>query len=85
MSDSDRLDQLIELTGNISNAFTIVLYKVNKVFNSVPLFAEGKPMRVCAELGIACSPDNGKTISQLIEASLYETTSKLSHKTTMTL
>ena len=29
MSDSDRLDQLIELTGNISNAFTIALYKVN--------------------------------------------------------
>jgi hypothetical protein len=42
-------------------------------------------MQVYAELGVACFPDNGKTISQLIEASLYETTSKLSHQTTMTL
>ena len=59
--------------------------KLEKVLNSTPLFVEGKPMQVCAELGISCFPDNGKTISQLIEASLYETTSKLFHKTTMTL
>jgi len=59
--------------------------KLEKVLNSAPLFVEGKPMQVCAELGVACFPDNGKTISQLIEASLYETTSKLFHKTTMTL
>ena len=85
MAASDRLDQLVELTGNISNAFTIALYKVNKVFNSVPLFAEGKPMRICAELEVSCFPDNGKTISQLIKASLCETTSKLFSKTTMTV
>ena len=30
MAASDRLDQLVELTGNISNAFTIALYKVNE-------------------------------------------------------
>ena len=58
MAASDRLDQLVELTGNISNAFTIALYKVNV--------------------------DN-KTLSQLIGASLYETSSKFFPKTTMTL
>jgi len=59
--------------------------KLEKVLNSTPLFVEGKPMQVCAELGISCFPDNGKTISQLIGASLYETTSKFFPKTTMTL
>ena len=29
MTASNRLDQLIELTGNISNAFTIALYKAD--------------------------------------------------------
>lgn len=59
--------------------------KLEKVLNSTPLFVEGKPMQVCAELGISCFPDNGKTISQLIGASLYETTSKFFPETTMTL
>ena len=30
MTVSNRLDQLVELAGNISNAFTIALYKVNE-------------------------------------------------------
>ena len=38
-------------------------------------------MRICAELEVSCFPDNGKTISQLIKASLCETTSKLFSKT----
>ena len=59
--------------------------KLEKVLNSAPLFVEGKPMQVCAELGISCFPDNGKTISQLIGASLYGTTSKFFPKTTMAL
>ena len=29
MTVSNRLDQLVELTGNISNAFTIALYKAD--------------------------------------------------------
>ena len=29
MTTSNRLDQLVELTGNISNAFTIALYKAD--------------------------------------------------------
>ena len=29
MTVSNRLDQLVELTGNISNAFTIALYKTD--------------------------------------------------------
>ena len=59
--------------------------KLEKLFNTAPLFVEGKPMEVSAELGVACFPDDGKNISQLIEASLYKTASKLFHKTTMTL
>ena len=59
--------------------------KLEKILNSAPLFVEGKPMQISAELGMSCFPDNGKTISDLIGASLYETTSKFSPKTTMSL
>ena len=57
--------------------------KLETVLNSAPLFVEGKPMKVCAELGMSCFPDNGKTISELIGASLYKNTSKASSKSKM--
>jgi hypothetical protein len=57
--------------------------KLETVLNSAPLFVEGKPMKVCAELGMSCFPDNGKTISELIGASLYKNTSKISSKSKM--
>ena len=53
MSDSDRLDQLIELTGNISNAFTIALYKVNSENNQTTneqYFAGGDAINGGAEV-----------------------------------
>jgi diguanylate cyclase (GGDEF)-like protein len=46
--------------------------KLEKVLNNTPLFIEGKPMQVCAELGLSDFPNNGKTISQLIGASLHK-------------
>ena len=135
MTVSNRLNQLVELAGNISNAFTIALYKADgdllqrgiastissilpspkyifkfsetiyivilvdqkwseaqpfkikleKILNNTPLFVEGEPMQICAELGMSCFPDNGKTISQLIGASLHETTSEFFSKITTTL
>ena len=134
MTTSNRLDQLVELTGNISNAFTIALYKaggdllqrgisptissilpspkyilkffetifivilvdqkwskvqpfkikLEKILNNTPLFVEGERIQIYAELGISCFPDNGKTISQLIGASLHETASKFPFNTTTT-
>jgi len=59
--------------------------KLEKILNNTPLFVEGEPMQICAELGMSCFPDNGKTISQLIGASLHETSSKFFSKTTTTL
>jgi diguanylate cyclase (GGDEF)-like protein len=59
--------------------------KLEKIFNNTPLFVEGEPMQICAELGMSCFPDNGKTISQLIGASLHETASEFFSKTTTTL
>ena len=101
MTVSNRLNQLVELAGNISNAFTIALYKADldqkwpeaqpfkikleKILNNTPLFVEGEPMQICAELGMSSFPDNGKTISKLIGASLHETASKFFSKTTTTL
>ena len=41
MTASNRLDQLVELTGNISNAFTIALYKADldkKILTTAKLF-----------------------------------------------
>jgi len=54
--------------------------KLETVLNSTPLFVKGKPMEVCAELGMSCFPANGKTISQLIGASLYNSSLKISPK-----
>ena len=59
--------------------------KLEKILNNTPLFVEGEPMQICAELGMSCFPDNGKTISQLIGASLHETTSEFFSKITTTL
>ena len=59
--------------------------KLEKILNNTPLFVEGEPMQICAELGMSCFPDNGKTISQLIGASLHETASKFLSKTATTL
>ncbi len=59
--------------------------KLEKILNNTPLFVEGEPMQICAELGMSCFPDNGKTISQLIGASLHETTSEFFSKTTTIL
>lgn len=59
--------------------------KLEKILKNTPLFVEGEPMQICAELGMSCFPDNGKTISQLIGASLHEISSKFSSKTTTTL
>ena len=59
--------------------------KLEKILNNTPLFVEGEPMQICAELGMSCFPDNGKTISQLIGASLHETASEFFSKTTTTL
>jgi len=155
MTTSNRLEQLIELTGNICNAFTIALYKadLNKkkltlrhhisfssnfngvkngdllqrgiastlsstlpspkyifkfsetiyivilinrewskiqpfviklenMLNNTPLFIEGKAMQTCIELGASCFPENGKTLSQLVGASLHKTTSQFFSETT---
>ena len=59
--------------------------KLEKILNNTPLFVKGEPMQICAELGMSCFPDNGKTISQLIGASLHETTSEFFSKTTTAL
>ena len=59
--------------------------KLEKILNNTPLFVEGEPMQICAELGMSCFPDNGKTISQLIGASLHEATSEFFSKITTTL
>ena len=59
--------------------------KLEKILNNTPLFIEGEPMQICAELGMSCFPGNGKTISQLIGASLHESTSEFFSKTTTTL
>jgi len=59
--------------------------KLEKILNNTLLFVEGGPMQICAELGMSCFPDNGKTISQLIGASLQETTSEFFSKITTTL
>ena len=59
--------------------------KLEKILNNTPLFVEGEPIQIYAELGISCFPDNGKTISQLIGASLHETASEFFSKTTTTL
>jgi len=59
--------------------------KLEKILNNTPLFVEGEPMQICAELGMSCLPDNGKTISQLIGASLHETTAEFFSKITTTL
>ena len=58
--------------------------KLEKILNNAPLFVEGEPMQVCAELGMSYFPDNGTTISQLIGASLHETASEFSSKTMTT-
>ena len=59
--------------------------KLEKILNNTPLFVEGEPIQIYAELGISCFPDNGETISQLIGASLHETASEFFSKTTTTL
>ena len=59
--------------------------KLEKALNSTPLFVKGQPMQICAELGMSCFPDNGKTISQLIGASLHDTSSEFFSKTTTRL
>jgi GGDEF domain-containing protein len=59
--------------------------KLEKIFNSAPLFVEGKLMKVCAELGVSFFPKNGKTISQLIGASLSNGTSKTFSKNIVNL
>jgi len=58
--------------------------KLEKILNNAPLFVEGEPMQVCAELGMSYFPDNGTTISQLIGASLHDTASEFSSKTMTT-
>jgi diguanylate cyclase (GGDEF)-like protein len=45
--------------------------KLETVLSSAPLFVEGIAMDVHAKLGMSCFPDDGKTISQLIGASLH--------------
>ena len=55
--------------------------KLEHIFNSTPLLVEGKPMEVYAELGVSCFPKNGKTISQLIGASLSGVISEIFPKT----
>jgi diguanylate cyclase (GGDEF)-like protein len=46
--------------------------KLEKVLNNAPFFVEGTPMKICAELGMSYFPNNGKTILQLIGASLHK-------------
>jgi diguanylate cyclase (GGDEF)-like protein len=53
--------------------------------NKAPFFVDGKSMQIHAELGISCYPANGKTLSQLIGASLPKNASKLASKTELTL
>ena len=57
--------------------------RLARIFNDAPFFVEGKSMQLHTELGMSCFPDNGKTLSQLIGASLSKTTSSLSPETTM--
>jgi diguanylate cyclase (GGDEF)-like protein len=53
--------------------------------NKAPFFVDGKSMQIHAELGISCYPANGKTLSQLIGASLPKNASKLASKTELAL
>ena len=53
--------------------------------NKAPFFVDGKSMQIHAELGISCYPANGKTLSQLIGASLPKNAAKLASKTELTL
>lgn len=46
--------------------------KLERILNNTPFFVEGKPMQISAELGMSYFPNNGKTISQLIGASLHK-------------
>ena len=46
--------------------------KLERILNNTPFFVEGKSMQISVELGMSYFPNNGKTISQLIGASLHK-------------
>ena len=62
-----------------------VLNQLEEAFNKAPFFIDCKSMQVHVELGISCYPTNGKTLSQLIGASLPKNTARLASKTELTL
>ena len=62
-----------------------VLNQLEEAFNNAPFFVDGKSIQVNAELGISCFPTNGKTLSQLIGASLPKNTTRLASKTELTI
>ncbi|MCH8157235.1 MAG: GAF domain-containing protein [Nitrospinae bacterium] len=59
--------------------------RLAQVFKNTPLFVDGTPIRLSAELGMACFPEDGKTLSELIGASWCKTSSKTSRETKVTL
>ena len=70
---SDTTYVVILISQQQSNAL-IFKERLTQVFNKVPFFIDGQAMKLHAELGISCFPDNGKNLSQLIGTSLPKTT-----------
>ena len=78
---SDTTYLVILIDQQRSNAL-LLKDRLSRAFKKAPFFIDGQAIQLNTSLGISSFPDNGKTLSQLIGASLSKVASKTNFKTT---
>lgn len=77
---SDTIYVVFLIDQQSSNAL-LLKERLEQAFKKTPFFIDGRAVKLHTSLGVSCFPEDGRTLSQLIGASLSKITSKTNFET----